>query len=70
MKWNSVKDRLPEQPSFYLVVSDFVKWHFDDSAKCIQSVSYFKREDQWITFNYENFIVTHWMPLPKGPEDV
>lgn len=66
--WISVKDRLPEESGDVLVYNG----HF-------YVVSFSK---QWEAFNHFDFLgkpdkmayvmtdVTHWMPLPKPPEEV
>lgn len=66
MKWISVKDRLPDDNSGYVVL-----------AFCNDIVG------SWIEILHHNgkfflsdggkeypCIVTHWMPLPKPPEDI
>lgn len=68
--WISVKDRLPERKYVdYLVATRLqtygskginVAWLNDDNGV-------WKSNDEWICDGRE--IVTHWMPLPKPPEE-
>ena len=68
--WISVKDRLPERKWIdYLVATRIltdrtrgfnIAWLNDDNGV-------WKSNDEWICDGRE--IVTHWMPLPKGPEE-
>ena len=55
-EWVSVKDRLPEKRSKYLVYGNYWKahtaiWGIDKRFKCVDP-------DE----------ITHWMPLPKPPK--
>ncbi len=66
MEWISVKDRLPENDEAVLV--------FVPDVVCMGRI--FNRERGWEHFPCsccEVFIwsheVTHWMPLPKGPDE-
>ena len=58
MKWISIKDKLPRTAGMYLVVADWMgvieKAEFDGKSK-------------WALNHL--FEPTHWMPLPKLPEE-
>lgn len=67
--WISVKDRLPEESGRYLVC--------DVPYKIMSVVEYsarWKRFNCYDTFDeeyvkgQEDYLVTHWMPLPDEPE--
>lgn len=73
--WVSVKDRLPEKSGWYLVslvnTRTGHRWEVPVSADYSHGkwdYSYLGVEDDatWILNN----TVTHWMPLPKPPEEV
>ena len=63
-EWVSVKDRLPEDSGYYLVVyqdkyNGSISTAFDMYVKC--------KTDEW----WENDFmrdVTHWMPIPQPPK--
>ena len=82
-EWISVKDRLPEKPGHYLVLTSKNYWHGGCNDKNSSSEIY------GTTKGYENttmsvidcffdisgdwnracnWHVTHWMQLPKPPE--
>ncbi len=60
--WISVKDRLPNDDSHYLV------WVSD--AHTVERAVYYG-DGEWLTEELENLtrFVTHWMPLPKAPKE-
>jgi hypothetical protein len=74
MEWISVKDRFPEDDGDVLVCQH----KFGDRYPLI-NVGY-RENDQWdiadtmdgiihdIDNNQDNWIVTHWMPLPEPPK--
>ena len=67
MTWISVKDRIPACAGYYLV------WtiHEDDPTdQCARYTCYFNVSKNWEIANVEDVEVTHWMELPKGPQDV
>ena len=58
-RWIPVTERLPETYTWVLVFSENHKVGFDafyDGAR-------------WKNAVMNSVIVTHWMPLPKGPEE-
>ena len=66
MQWISVKDRLPEDISDVLILSK-------EKESC---VGYYRSSDNdWnmynpcCSFHMELHGITHWMPLPKPPEE-
>ena len=65
MKWISVKDRLPDDQyeSSYLVICKYKA-----CTEC--DVAYIDEDDFWREEKYDRKVpVTHWMPLPKPPEE-
>lgn len=56
-EWISVKDRLPEKSGDYIVCSAH-------DGHALPKVVYFDNSAGW----YDSAI-THWMPLPKPPEE-
>ena len=65
-EWISVKDRLPEVGSDFLVYDTYYKRRGDDP--CVQRG---RMTISWgiatIGENGENDTITHWMPLPYPP---
>lgn len=65
MEWISIEDRLPEKDGFYLVYAKSYNAFFPDV-----SIQEYVRE---IGFTYDRYLsedsITHWMPLPKPPEE-
>jgi len=61
-EWISVKDKLPENDSHYLVFAS-------DTCEVVECIYY--GDGEWMTKDLENMTdcVTHWMPLPKHPEE-
>lgn len=59
-KWISVKDRLPEPFEEVLVWVDYGDISFNSMKMTYRGLC-------GIWAAYDKFI-THWMPLPKGPE--
>lgn len=68
MEWISVKDRLPENKGFYLVVVDefFLSKHRGvvEVSECYQTVDLTASK---IILKFHDYI-THWMPLPEPPK--
>ena len=68
-RW-SVKERLPEKEGGYLVVVSFM------GVELFVDLLKFKEKEFYIDgtpekeFNPEVTKVTHWMPLPKPPEEL
>ena len=65
MKWISVKDRMPEPFETVLM--------FNPGEDPLPTVNagYFPDDENLVIFNgyrYGREAVTHWMPLPKPPE--
>lgn len=60
--WISVRDRLPDRYSYYwIVASDFFT---EGSGIAIYD------DGEWMPLGRQcTMIVTHWMPIPKPPED-
>lgn len=60
-EWISVKDKLPENDSHYLVFAS-------DTCEVVECIYY--GDGEWMTKDLENMTdcVTHWMPLPKHPK--
>lgn len=61
-EWISVKDRLPESDGHYLCTD----------GNEIQIMAYFgeyKGSYDWSSYMSNTIDVTHWMPLPKAPEE-
>lgn len=56
--WNSIKDKLPPEAGFYLVVANWMG---------VVEKGEFNGKDKW-HLNH-TFEPTHWMPLPSPPED-
>lgn len=61
-EWISVKDKLPENDSHYLVFAS-------DTCEVVECIYY--GDGEWMTKDLENMTdcVTHWMPLPKHPKE-
>lgn len=69
-KWVKCSDRLPEESGYYLTYtswdwisvneysSRWEKWNISDKST----------NEDWIS-KVEMKNITHWMPLPAGPED-
>lgn len=80
--WISVKDRLPEEPGYYLTASDApagfpklirILMHVKDLHKVDPCNFRGKHRPGWVDWDdeygyYEYDAVTHWMPLPNPPE--
>ena len=69
MRWISVKDRLPNDRDYVLTFSDGListqMFYINEISRAKKKHWYFSdNSDEWIDNN-----VTHWMPLPKPPEE-
>lgn len=70
MRWISVKDRLPEPGSYVLVFTDD-----RDTYTALYYVCGYENHGHWMVIDRPSRFykiahkVTHWMPLPKPPED-
>ena len=62
-EWISVKDRLPK--------SRFVVLAYEKPLNTINMSFYEKNSESWIDCDSGYYLnsVTHWMPLPKPPEE-
>lgn len=60
-KWNSVKEKLPENDDNYLVFTSDRNW---------EEIATYYGDGEWLTLDLTNLtpLVTHWMPLPSMPE--
>ncbi len=67
-EWISVKDKLPDKPGEYLVYYKGRAGLIDYAAFGEYSVGYF-RGTSWDNNSYRGYVITHWVPLPKQPED-
>ena len=78
--WISVKDRLPEKDGQYLVCLNQTHLMVVSFAKKLEEVDrdvfkgrdepgWFDWDTEWCGF-YEVTMVTHWMQIPKLPEEV
>ncbi len=77
MKWISVKDKLPDEDGFYLVVT---KWEGHYSRRPMEFLFQKGTKHHWWNYLFgswkshqTNLIihgnhVTHWMPLPEPPK--
>lgn len=65
-KWISVKDRLPEAHGIYLVHVVHRYCKVDSYSRV--SIEYFSKDRDWDSL-VDLYEVTHWMPLPSGPEE-
>lgn len=65
-QWISVKDRLPEKEQrvlvFYKVIGEKNRIHND-----VIATNWRKSNGDFIPF--EDYEITHWMPLPEPPKD-
>lgn len=80
--WISVKDRLPEEPGHYLVITSINYWHggcldknptyhgttkgYENTAMSVLDC-YFDSTGDWNRVC--NCHVTHWQPLPEPPKE-
>lgn len=80
--WISVKDRLPEKPGHYLVITSINYWHggcldknptyhgttkgYENTAMSVLDC-YFDSTGDWNRVC--NCHVTHWQPLPEPPKE-
>ena len=70
-KWISVKDRLPEdyEEALMLVYSPFVWRGLIYSGFHHSEIPQWTTADMTVYKDYKYNRVTHWMPLPKPPEE-
>ena len=59
MKWINVSDRLPEKHDNYLVL-------VYGSGASWNDIVFFDVDRGWSDFD---LMITHWMPIPKLPEE-
>ena len=78
--WISVKDAMPEEDGQYLVLLNKTHLMVVSFAKKLEEVDrevfagrdepgWFEWDTEWCEF-YEVTAVTHWMPIPKLPQEV
>ncbi len=70
-EWISVNDRLPETEEIVLVTVSGCP-HKNITLVCACELAEFNVHEGWILEMYpewENPIVTHWMPLPEPPKE-
>ncbi len=66
-KWIPVTERLPENDDFVIVA---IKDEHGDSPYVYSDFGwYFDRAECWIVDTEQRTDITHWMPLPKPPEE-
>lgn len=66
-RWISVEDRLPESRTEILVYDNHKKiMSFAVCDICFELVLWETLHDNQIN----NFVVTHWQPLPKAPKEI
>jgi hypothetical protein len=75
MEWISVKDRLPQYED------DYLTYIIDNGCSYRQQVQRFVKKPKtlkgmygdsfthWELTQWDDNIVTHWMPLPKPPKE-
>ena len=81
-EWISVKDKLPEKPGHYLVLTNVNYWHggcmdknpeFFGTTKGYEGTTMSVLDcffDSTLSWNrVPNCHVTHWMPLPEPPKE-
>lgn len=67
MKWISVKDQLPDETRTVIIFVNATGWQ-----KSGVSFGWLHEDGDWVIEEPDRFTnpsVTHWMPLPKGPEE-
>jgi hypothetical protein len=57
-EWISVEERLPERPGKYLVAT------YDGRVGIGNLIDYYCDGE----LSFDNYKVTHWMPLPEAPK--
>ena len=62
-KWISVKKRLPFSGEDVLVA---VRWA---GRPATVDMSFVDDEGEWAMWSAKRWEITHWMPLPKPPEE-
>ncbi len=75
-EWFSVKDRLPEKPGRYLVSylrisNENITKKVVDTLKWENYGPHLNPKSRWHgTDRIRGKYITHWMPLPKPPENI
>ena len=59
-KWISVTERLPDHNGWYLASGPTIK---------VEILHFYSASKVWVSQMYDNFKVTHWMPIPEPPEE-
>ena len=74
MEWISVKDRLPDEEDSYLTYMmdngcsyNNVIQRFFIKPRILKGI-YGDTHSNWELVKWDDYVVTHWMPLPKPPE--
>ena len=70
-KWISVEERLPEISDLVLVIANGKPCEHTTLVNAVLIASYWGDEG-WIADGFDGWdklVVTHWMPLPPGPEE-
>ncbi len=67
-EWIKCSDRLPDDDTEVLVCYWF---HMEFPSACYDLCTFVETDNKFISFRQGEHIecVTHWMPLPKPPED-
>lgn len=69
MKWISVKDRLPDENVFEVLVKvDEPSWGSTEPKMIVAYYAHDLREWRCDLTAREIYHVTHWMPLPEPPK--
>ena len=65
MKWNDVKEKMPEEKHMNELFIVFgTGWHYTHVA-CFYNGKFYELGEDGDIMN-----VTHWMPLPKPPKEI
>ncbi len=64
--WISVKDRLPEERGRYIIYVDIP----EEDYKKVWTIDVLDPKKGFdMPKEYGRSVITHWMPLPEGPND-
>nr|DAH67090.1 MAG TPA: Protein of unknown function (DUF551) [Caudoviricetes sp.] len=67
--WISVTDRLPERSGWYLAFGS----HPSEMPKKQAAILYYDADEwdgsEWSGAYMSGYEVTHWMPMPEGPDE-
>lgn len=75
MKWISIKDKLPDSPeqgSTIIIVASYSTERkiFHIMPAEFQRNNFYDRYNERIHIDDPHWPITHWMPLPKPPENI